>query len=59
MAVRALYHRSRGTPRLVNILANKALLAAYGEGRLHVEPSHVKAAARDTEGVCRKPWWSW
>lgn len=58
-ALRALYHRSGGTPRLVNILANKALLAAFGEGRLHVEPSHVKAAARDTEGARSKPWWTW
>lgn len=58
-ALRALYHRSGGTPRLVNILANKAMLAAYGEGRLHVEPRHVKAAARDTEGAFSKPWWVW
>lgn len=58
-ALRALYHRSGGTPRLVNILANKALLAAFGEGRVHVGPSHVKAAARDTDGALSKPWWVW
>lgn len=58
-ALRALHHRSGGTPRLVNILANKALLAAFGEGRLHVGPRHVKAAARDTDGALNKPWWIW
>jgi len=58
-ALRALYHRSGGTPRLINILANKALLLAFGEGRLQVEPRHIKAAARDTEGVRDKPWWAW
>lgn len=50
-AAQQLYQASRGTPRLVNILANKALLAAYGEGRTSIEPRHVIAAARDTAGV--------
>jgi MSHA biogenesis protein MshM len=58
-ALRALYRRSGGTPRLINILANKALLAAFGEGRLRIGPAHVKAAARDTEGALSKPWWAW
>ena len=52
-----LYRYSGGIPRLVNILANKALLAAYGEGRAVVGASHVKAAARDTEGVKLRRWW--
>ncbi len=46
-----LYRYSRGIPRLVNILANKSLLAAFGEGKAIVEARHVVAAARDTEGV--------
>lgn len=58
-ALRAIYHRSGGAPRLVNILANKAMLAAFGEGRLRIEPRHIEAAARDTEGVRGKPWWIW
>jgi MSHA biogenesis protein MshM len=32
-AVRALQRASGGVPRLVNILAHKALMAAYGQGR--------------------------
>lgn len=59
-AVKALAHHAGGTPRLVNILAHKALLAAFGEGMARVEPRHVKAAAADTEGaVAPKRWWPW
>ncbi|MBV2235160.1 MAG: AAA family ATPase [Sterolibacterium sp.] len=50
-AAQRLYRYSQGTPRLVNILANKALLAAYGEGKARVEVAHVVAAARDTAGL--------
>jgi MSHA biogenesis protein MshM len=52
-AVRALYSASSGIPRLVNILAHKALLAAYGEGRQQVTASHVGAAAKDTGAAIR------
>jgi MSHA biogenesis protein MshM len=35
-------------PRLVNILAHKALMLCYGEGAHAVSRAHVNAAARDT-----------
>lgn len=54
---RALFRRSGGTPRLVNILAHKSLLGAFGEGKFRVEKRHVLAAAADTEGAVRSPWW--
>lgn len=54
-ALRALYAASRGTPRLVNVVANKSLLAVFGEGGQFVRGRHVRAAARDTEGA-RRPW---
>ena len=57
-AVRALYSASRGIPRLVNVLAHKALMLAYGQGKQKVVARHVKAAARDT-GAARKPGWKW
>ncbi len=57
-AMRRLVKYSKGIPRLVNILANKSLLAAYGEGVSQITAQHVIAAARDTEGVKLKPWWS-
>lgn len=53
---RLIHRAARGTPRLINILSHKAMLAAYGEGRQEVLPRNVKAAVRDTEGT-RWPLW--
>lgn len=59
-ALKALARHADGTPRLVNILAHKSLLAAFGEGSPHIEAGHVKAAAQDTDGaVLRRGWWPW
>lgn len=55
-AVRRLVHDSGGIPRLLNILANKALMAAYGEGRKQVTPRHVHRAMRDTDSVQPAPY---
>lgn len=55
----ALLHRvTRGTPRLVNIIAHKALLLAYGEGRQQVTLRHVRGAVADTPEA-RKDWMRW
>jgi MSHA biogenesis protein MshM len=59
-ALRLLCRYSRGIPRLVNILAHKALLLAYGEGRPLANWRHVRLAALDTDAVQPKPrpfWW--
>jgi MSHA biogenesis protein MshM len=43
---------------LINILAHKCLMLAYGEDRLRVNAAHVRVAARDTPGVVPiPPWW--
>jgi MSHA biogenesis protein MshM len=55
-AVRLIHRASRGTPRVVNILAHKALLSAFGEGRRQVAAPHLRTAVRDTEEA-RLPWW--
>jgi MSHA biogenesis protein MshM len=47
-ALSALYRHSRGIPRLVNILAHKGLMAAFGEGEACVARRHVRAAVDDT-----------
>lgn len=57
-AVRALYAASGGIPRLVNILAHKSLMLAYGEGKQQITSRHVKAAADDT-GAARRTHWPW
>ncbi len=48
-ALRGLATASRGIPRLVNILAHKALMAAYGEGMPLVQARHLRRAVRDTD----------
>ena len=60
-AIKMLYRCSGGTPRLVNILAHKALLAVWGEGGEQAGARHVKAAALDTEGAIKPPfsWFRW
>jgi MSHA biogenesis protein MshM len=54
---RLLHRLSSGTPRLVNVLAHKAMLLAYGEGKTRVSRSHVVLAGRDTEGLPTLHWW--
>ncbi|MDB5825696.1 MAG: family ATPase [Herminiimonas sp.] len=59
-AIRALGAASGGIPRLVNVLAHKALMLAYGEGKQQVRARHVRAAANDTSAARRFPWgWMW
>lgn len=54
---RLLFQWSRGTPRLLNILAHKSMLLAYGEGTTRVGRRHVALAGRDTEGSTAPAWW--
>lgn len=57
-ALRRLFKASGGIPRLVNIMANKALMVCYGEGKQQVSKRHAGLAARDTvPGAARWPWW--
>ena len=50
-AVRTLHRASRGIPRLVNVLAHKAMIAAFGEGVHLVGMRYVKEAVADTEST--------
>ena len=47
-AMVALWRASRGLPRLVNIIAAKSMMLAYGRGAQRVTYGHVRVAARDT-----------
>jgi len=47
-AVKALYKHTGGVPRLINVIAHKSLLAAFGEGKHQVSRQHVVRAAGDT-----------
>ena len=57
-AIRVLHRASKGVPRLVNIVAHKAMLLAYGEGLQQVSARHVRAAVSDTPAA-KQSRWSW
>ncbi len=52
-ASRKIAQASGGTPRLINILSHKALMAAYGKGDLKVDGAHVLRAIEDTQGIVK------
>ena len=60
LAIEELSRRSGGIPRLVNVIAHKALMLAFGEGETRVDWRHVALASDDTAAVkpgnWRGPW---
>lgn len=57
-AVSLMHRVTHGTPRLANIIAHKALLLTYAEGRQQVQVRHVRQAAADTP-ESHKDWMIW
>lgn len=59
-AVAELSRRSGGVPRVVNVIAHKSLMLAFGEGAARVTAAHVLLAADDTAALrpdrWRGPW---
>ena len=51
-----LQHKTKRIPRLVNIVAHKSMLSAYGKGKKAVGLLDVLVAANDTASL-RKPRW--
>jgi len=54
-SVEGLHRVSQGVPRVINVLAHKMLMAAYGQGASNVSKAHLQLAAEDTEGVTLLP----
>lgn len=54
-AIDALHRTSGGIPRLINIIAHKALMLTYGRGGDSVRATDVEAAAADTDGSLAAP----
>ncbi|WP_404382237.1 ExeA family protein [Caenispirillum salinarum] len=52
-ALDLLARASGGVPRVVNILADKALLIAYGGGAMPATEEHVAQAMADSRSICR------
>ena len=49
-AVKELYHRTGGVPRLINVLCDRAMLGAYAKNRRIVDRSMVRQAANEVMG---------
>jgi general secretion pathway protein A len=49
-ALRALYRLSKGTPRLINVIADRAMLGAYVEGTFQVTRKLVTNGAKEVLG---------
>lgn len=47
-ALKSLHQASRGVPRLINILAHKAMMLSYGLGEHSIGPRQIRVAADDT-----------
>jgi MSHA biogenesis protein MshM len=65
-AIRLLYKASGGVPRLINVIAHKALLAAYGQAGNKVLRRHMVSAIIDTAEsrqlgrmLARRDYWLW
>jgi general secretion pathway protein A len=58
-ALRQLYKDSGGIPRLINVVADRALLAAYTQEQSEIDSRLVKNAAREVFGKRRGPLWPW
>jgi general secretion pathway protein A len=53
--VAAVYRASRGVPRVVNVLCDRALLGAYVEGKQRVDRKVLAKAVREVRGEGRVP----
>ncbi len=61
-ARRALYRHSGGVPRVINVIADRALLGAFTRESQQVTPAIVRDAARevyDRRGWSLAPWLRW
>ena len=56
-AMRAAHRLSRGIPRLLNTICDRALLGAYATGQTRVKESVVRRAAREVLGPRRSRRW--
>ncbi len=50
-AIKLLYKATKGVPRLINLLAHKSLLVAYGKGVRKIDQKILSVAISDTHGL--------
>jgi general secretion pathway protein A len=62
--VRAIYRRTRGIPRLINVLCDRVLLGTYGRNKTRADMATLKIATREVMGEesarsgAARVWWS-
>ena len=52
-ATKKLHKATKGVPRLINLLAHKSLLVAYGKGVRKIDQKMISTAIADTHGLKR------
>lgn len=50
-AMELIFRRAKGTPRLINLLADRALMGAFANGKLQVSAKLVAEAAKEILGI--------
>ncbi|MCP4394227.1 MAG: AAA family ATPase [Alphaproteobacteria bacterium] len=55
-ALHLIAKSSRGTARVINILADKSMLTAYGNNEKQITASHVEYAIDETRGIADPVW---
>jgi len=54
-AINLIHHLSHGTPRLINLLCDRALRGVYSGNGVMVYPKHVRKASREVLGQAETP----
>ena len=57
--VKGIHQRTRGIPRLINLLCDRILLGAYGRNKTRADHSMLQLAAREVMGEELAPGFSW
>jgi general secretion pathway protein A len=57
--VKGIHQRTRGIPRLINLLCDRILLGAYGRNKTRADHSMLQLAAREVMGEELAPRFSW
>jgi len=58
-ALREIHQRSKGVPRVINIICDRALLGAYTREQPEIDAGLIKAAANEVAGHWQTRLWPW
>lgn len=58
-ALKVIYRHSQGTPRLINLLCDRALLAGFAAGKRRIDATCIRRAILELKGVPMEPWRRW